>query len=72
MQSGWGLGLLSSRPGPRGRRLTASISGWDLFDAIAMCTATPRDGRLANSTFDRTADSHSLAAAGQPERYPDM
>ena len=56
MQSGWALGLLSSRPGPRGRRLTASISGWDLFDAIAMCTATPRDGRLANSTFDRTGN----------------
>ena len=38
------------------------MSGWDLSDAIAMCTATPRDGRLANSTFDRTAGSHSLAA----------
>src|SRR5438445_3319846 len=46
------------------------MSGWDLSDAIAMCTATPRDGRLANSTFDRTAGSHSLAAAGQRERWP--
>ncbi len=45
------------------------MSGWDLSDAIAMSTATPRDGRLANSTFDRTAGSHSLAAAGQRERY---
>src|SRR5438128_6024976 len=44
------------------RRPTDSMSGWDLSDAIAMCTATPRDGRLANSTFDRTAGSHSLAA----------
>ncbi len=46
------------------------MSGWDLSDAIAMCTATPRDGRLADTTFDRTAGAHSLAAAGQRERSP--
>jgi len=26
-------------------------------------------GVVANNTFDRTARSHSLAAAGQPERW---
>ncbi len=70
MQLGWALGLLNLRPGPRGRRRTDSIRGWDLSDAIAMCTAIPRDGRLANSTFHRTAGSHSLAAAGERDRSP--
>ena len=32
-------------------------------------TLAPQHAELANSTFDRAAGSHSLAAAGQRERY---
>jgi hypothetical protein len=34
--------------------------------------AMTRNGRPPNHAFDRTAGSHSLAAAGHGGRYPDQ
>jgi len=50
----------------------ADFGTWVLVTAYALEWCYSVHGAMPNITFDQPAGSHSLAAAGQRGRYPDL